>query len=75
MPQMHSVDSTSLDRIGYDAEARELYVRFRESQQVYIYSGVGPRNYGELLAADSKGAYLNQNIKGRFPYRRLGAAL
>jgi hypothetical protein len=71
MPAMRPVDSSSIDEVGYDAGKRELYVRFLESGDTYVYYGVEREVYDDLLAAPSKGAYLNRAIKGRYFYRKL----
>jgi hypothetical protein len=70
MPEMYAVESAAIEAAGYDAEARELYLRFRESHETYVYWPVPPEVYGEFLVAESKGTYLNREIKPRFEYRR-----
>jgi hypothetical protein len=61
-------DSTSVEEIGYDAEAEEVFVRYREGG-FYAYIGVPTVVWDELRAAPSTGTYVNQVIKG-YPYRR-----
>ena len=59
----------SITSIGYDAAKRELEIEFRESRDVYQYLDVSSEEYAAFLAADSKGAYLNQVFKERnYPY-------
>jgi len=60
-----SVDSTSIASIGYDPRRRELEVEFRETGDVYRYFGVSAGEYADLMAAPSKGTYLNQLFKPR----------
>ena len=71
MVEMHFVDSSSVEAIGYDPDAQELYVRFLQSGQTYVYYGVEEWIFQEFVQADSKGAYLNTNIRGGFQYGKL----
>lgn len=68
MPDMTPVDSSNIARIGYDAEAQELYVEF-SGGRTYIYSGVPELSAQELLDADSKGSYFNREIKPHYECR------
>jgi KTSC domain len=61
-------ESSSIEEIGYDADAEEVYVRYRPGG-LYAYLGVPGVVWEELLAAPSKGTYVNEVIKG-YPYRR-----
>lgn len=67
-PEMEYVDSSNIEAIGYDAEARELWVRFT-SGSTYVYSDVPPATYDDIMRADSKGSYLNREIKPNYDYR------
>jgi len=57
------VDSTSIASIGYEPRRRELEIEFRQSREVYRYFDVSSEEYAEFMAAESKGAYLNQVFK------------
>jgi hypothetical protein len=57
------VDSTSIRSIGYDARRHELEIEFRESGDRYRYFDVSAEDHAELMAAESKGTYLNQVFK------------
>ena len=70
MPEMHYVDSSNVEAIGYDASSRELYVAFI-ADGTYVYSDVDEWVYQEFMGAETKGGYLNTNIKGRYDYRKL----
>lgn len=66
-----SVQSSTVDKTGYDAEFHELHVIFRSNWH-YIYSNVPEPVYARFLAAPSKGTFVNQVLKrGPFPYRRV----
>jgi hypothetical protein len=69
MTAMHSVQSSSIQAIGYDPRRRELLVRYRGSPRTYGYAGVTQAEYRALEGAPSKGVFVNARIKGRHPYR------
>jgi KTSC domain len=64
------VESTTLGSAGHDAQSAVLELQFRNGA-VYQYFLVPQRVYRDLLCADSKGGYFNQNIRGRYPYQRV----
>lgn len=64
------LDSSSVASAGYDAAARVLEVEFRNGG-VYQYLDVPGDEYDEFREADSKGRFLNTEIKPRHRYRRL----
>ena len=65
----HTPESSAIATVRYSDEAA-LDVEFRNGL-AYRYFAV-PRTVVEaLLAAESKGAYLNKFIKQRFTWRRL----
>ncbi len=66
---IHSVESTTLATVAYDAARQVLRLQFR-SREVYCYFGVPSEVHRDLLEAESAGAYFNRHIRGRFPYRR-----
>jgi hypothetical protein len=68
-----AVASTTLTTVAYDQRTEILRLEFR-SGAVYDYCGVPWQIHNALLAASSKGAYFNRNIRGRFPYRKLEPA-
>ncbi len=70
MPDLIFVDSSSVEAIGYDAGSLELHVRFLKSGDTYIYYGVEEWRYQELMQSDSKGSYLNGNIKTNYQYAK-----
>jgi hypothetical protein len=67
-PKMEYVDSSNIEAIGYDAEARDLWIRFT-SGRTYVYSDVPPATYDDIIRADSKGSYLNREIKPNYAFR------
>lgn len=71
MPEMIYIDSTNIEAIGHDSATRELHVRFLKSGETYVYYEVEEWEFEEFRVADSKGIYLNTNIKPRHTYAKL----
>lgn len=61
------VDSTTMRSVGYEGKSRILEIEF-DSGAVYQYLGVSGRVYEQLLAAESKGRYFNDEIRDSYPY-------
>ncbi len=64
------VTSTDIRSIGYNPESQTLEIEFN-SGGLYQYAGVPEGEHEAMMNADSKGEYLNANIKGRYPYTKL----
>jgi hypothetical protein len=64
------VESTTLSSAGHDAPSTVLELQFRNGA-IYQYFLVPRRIYSDLLRAQSKGAYFNQNIRARYPFQRV----
>lgn len=61
--------------IGYDADTRTMWIRFRESNKdpagaVYAYYGVEPRQWRNIKRVVSPGRFLNRNIIDKYEYAR-----
>jgi hypothetical protein len=69
MPEMTYVDSSNLEQVGYDSDAMELHVIFKDGS-LYVYSDVPQQIYEELLVAPSKGSYLNREVKSVYNYEK-----
>jgi KTSC domain-containing protein len=73
MPEMIPVKSTCVQSLGYNPVTAELYVRFLESNQTYVYENVDVKTFLRFLSADSKGEFFSQEIRSVFSdYRRIG---
>lgn len=70
IPDMIPVDSTTLEKVGYDAENRELYLQFIGGS-TYVYSDVSSETHQDLLGAESLGSYVNRQIKPNYAYRQV----
>jgi hypothetical protein len=64
------VKSSSIASAGYSAEMSTLEVEYR-SGSVYQYFAVPKSVFDSLLAAESKGAFISERIRGHYPYRRV----
>jgi hypothetical protein len=68
---MITVNSTNIDSVGYNADTQTLTVKFKVSGQTYEYLNVPQTLYESLMTAESKGKYINNNIRSQFTYRRV----
>ena len=60
-----SVSSSNIGAIGYEADTQTLEVEFLNGS-IYQYAGVSVEEHEAMMNCDSKGKYLNTNIKGRY---------
>ena len=70
MVEMHYVQSSNVECVGYDPEFMELHVRFLSSAITYVYLNVPQQVFDEMMAAPSKGIYLNQCVKNVYPFEK-----
>lgn len=61
------VDSTTMRSVGYQPKSRILEIEF-DSGTVYQYLEVPARIYEQLLRAESKGRYFNNEIREIYLY-------
>ena len=69
-PELVPVESSAVEAVGYDPEDRDLYIRY-VGGAVYAYVDVPEDRYRALLEADSKGTFVNREIKPHYRHRRL----
>jgi hypothetical protein len=62
---MKKVESSNVDTIHYEPNAKRLEVTFKNGR-TYHYQGVSQQEYDALENADSIGKHLHKHIKGRF---------
>ncbi len=58
-------ESSQIHSHGYDAESKTLAVLFRGGKKVYHYPNVEPDLAQKFSAAESRGKFFGQHIKGR----------
>lgn len=69
----HNVkDSTSITSWEYNDLEKSMVVEFKAGSK-YQYSGVEPEVVDQLILAESVGKHFAQNIKNKFPYRKIEA--
>jgi hypothetical protein len=69
--EMITVSSSNVHAISYSAEAATLQVQFINGG-IYEYQGIPQEIYEGLMAAGSKGQFLDQYIKkGGYPYSKI----
>lgn len=61
------VDSSNVQQLAYDEPSMTLAVKFHGGT-LYTYDGVGEQVFASLSNSESVGRYLNQAIKGSYPY-------
>ena len=64
------VQSSMVWALDYDPKTKVLEVAFKRTG-VFLYTGVPPSTYREMMKSDSIGSYLRSFIIGVYPERRL----
>jgi hypothetical protein len=59
---LHPVNSSSIDSIGFDPQAQELHIKFATGSY-YIYREVTMHTYEQFRAAPSVGKFFAKNIR------------
>lgn len=65
------VSSSNIEAIGYDEDTETLRIWFLNGS-IYDYSGVKLMEFEGLKNAPSLGSYMHQNIRGQYPYEKIG---
>ena len=65
--QFTQVQSSNIISIGHDGT--NLYVNYKSG--TYKYENVDKSVYESLISSDSKGRFMNENIKGKYSYTRI----
>lgn len=58
------VESSNIESVGYDPDAKRLEVRFKGGQ-LWEYDDVDEATHADLLNADSVGKYFHAHIRPR----------
>ena len=64
------VESTVLASVAYSLDQSLLEVEFCDGT-LYRFFDVPPARFEQLMAADSKGTYFNQNVRNCFRFQPL----
>lgn len=65
MPEMVVVESSVINKIGYNEKTKELYIEFK-NKHIYKYNNVPIEIMKEFISAESKGKYFNKNFKKKY---------
>lgn len=71
MIEMTFVDSTNIEAVGYDSSTQELHIKFLKTGITYVYYSVEEWRFDELMRSDSKGRYVNIEIKPNYQCAQL----
>ena len=63
-------DSTTLANASYDEAQHRLQLQFRDGSR-YLYHGVSPALFADLVKVPSQGAFFNRHIRGYFLHDKL----
>ena len=66
--ELREVLSSNIRKIGHDGT--NLIVEYMSGAQ-YRYKGVPKEVFNEMLSAESKGRFMNANIKGKYEFERI----
>ncbi len=66
-----ALDSQMLSAAAYDEAKQELYLRFRNTGQVYRYFEFTTAENRAFLGAESKGRYFRARIRDHFRCERM----
>ena len=68
--QRYSVRSSMITSVGHDQFTSVLEVEFRNGS-IYRYFAVSRATFDRLIAATSKGNFINRFIRDRYPCERI----
>ena len=66
-----ALESQMLSAAAYDDSKQILYLRFRQTGQVYRYFEFTAADHQAFLSAESKGGYFRSHIRDHFRYERM----
>lgn len=65
IPTLTPVDSSALKRYAYEPATQTLFIQF-PSGNTYAYPEVSTDTWAQFQAAESKGRFYGQHIKGKY---------
>jgi len=66
-----ALDSKMLSAVAYDGSKQILYLRFRNTGDVYRYFELPAADYQAFLEAASKGRFFRSHIRDHFRFERM----
>lgn len=70
MVDLIEVSSSNVAKVGHNPETNDLHVHFKNGGH-YVYSGVSPSQYADLVGAKSIGSHLHSIIKSKCAARKV----
>jgi hypothetical protein len=61
-------ESSVISDVEYWPKVEEMFIQFRKTGKIYAYQNVPASIYSDLLHAESRGKFFNQNIKTKFEF-------
>lgn len=68
---MPAVESRAILSVDHDAESGTLFVRFRDSGDLYAYFDVPEPEFEAFLTAESKGRFFSERVKPRYSFHHV----
>ena len=65
------LESKMLASVAYEADKHILYLRFRNTGDIYRYLDLRAADYQAFLGAESKGRFFRSHIRDHFRYERM----
>ena len=66
-----ALESKMLSAVAYDGSKQLLYLRFRNTGDVYRYFEFPAVDYQAFLGAESRGRFFRSGIRDHFRYERM----
>ena len=70
-----ALESKMLSAVAYEESKQILYLRFRNSGDVYRYFQFPAANYQAFLSAESRGRFFRSHIRDHFRFERMAKLL
>jgi hypothetical protein len=67
---LETIASSNLAAMGYDPERQRLAVQFKNGS-IFYYADIDPGLALEMYAAESRGRFYSERIKGKYTGRRV----
>jgi hypothetical protein len=69
----HPLKSSKLRAAGFDERLREMEIEFSNGD-IYLYKGVSPETYRQLMSSPSPNSFYDDKIDEAFSGKRIGRA-
>ena len=71
--EMKPAKSSNISELGYDDNTKELHVKFKHGNGVYVYKDVPKETFDKMTESESLGKFLNTEIKNVFLFDKVEA--